>query len=142
MIEKSPNLTSGTHDTKAVSKSVVVLSRIHVPCVKTHDRVVLGCELPRGRSFYNESSEVNKCQIAYLVDGLTRFDSVGLQTPREHSPHTLEHSCKALQRRISEDRNCVSWRGVVFVENTALIASGDTERMAWSTTAVAHAVYS
>ena len=49
------------------------------------------------------------CQVTYLVDGLVRFDSVGPQTPRGHSPHTPEHIWKALQGRISEDRFCVSW---------------------------------
>ena len=86
------------------------------------------------------SSVGYRCQVAYLVDGLKRFDSVGLKTPREHSPHTLEHTCKALQRGISEDRNCVSWRGVIFVKKTALDSSGDSESMVESTTAAVDAV--
>ena len=83
----------------------------------------------------------NRGQVAYLVDGLVRFDSVGLETRRGHSPHTLEYICKALVRRISEDRICMSWRGIIFVENTAHFSSGDSERMAPSTTAAIDAVH-
>ena len=140
MVEKSPHFSSGARETKAVSKAVAASSHIHVLCVKTHGRVIFGCELPRGRSFCNESSDVNKYQVANLVGGLTRFDSVGLQTPKGHSPHILEHSCKSLQRGLSENRNCVSWRGVIFVKNTALIASGDSESKVASTTAAVDAV--
>ena len=43
-------------------------------------------------------------------------------------------------RGISEDRNCVSWRGVIFIKNTALIASDDSEIKIAPTTAVADAV--
>ena len=64
------------------------LSRMHVTYIKTHGGLVLGCYLPCGKSFYSESSEVNTYQVAYLVDGLARFDSVELKTPREYSSHT------------------------------------------------------
>ena len=81
-----------------------------------------------------------RCQVAYLVDGLAWFDSVGLKTPREHSSYTLEHTCKALQRGISKGMICASWRGVIFVKKTALVSSGDSESMVESTTAAVDAV--
>ena len=86
------------------------------------------------------SSVGYRCQVAYLVDGLKRFDSVGLKTPREDSPHTLEHSWKAVSRDLSEDRICESWPGVIFVEKTALVSSGDSESKVESTTAAVDAV--
>ena len=96
--------------------------------------------MPRGRSFYSVCSRGYRCQVAYLVDGLVRFDSVGLKTPREHSPYTLEHTCKALVCRISEDRICASWRGVILVEKIALDSSGESESKVESTTAAVDAV--
>ena len=80
------------------------------------------------------------CQVAYLVDGLKRFKSDELKTPREHSSYTLEHTCKALLRTFSKGMICASWRGVIFVKKTALDSSGDSESKVASTTAAVDAV--
>ena len=85
-------------------------------------------------------SRVYRCHVAYLVDGLAWFDSVGLKTPREHSSYTLEHTCKALLRTFSKGMICVSWRGVILVEKTALDSSGDSKSKVESTTAAVDAV--
>ena len=57
----------------------------------------------------------NTCQVAYLTEGLVRFDSAGLETARGPSPHTLEHNWQAADRVESKERIYVNWRGVVSV---------------------------
>ena len=76
-----------------------------------------------------------------MVDGLVRFDSAGVITAREHSPHTLEHSWQAADRVESQDRICVSWHGVVSVEKRGKFSSGGRESKAASEAAAVGVVW-
>lgn len=72
---------------------------MHALNVKKHVGLVLRCQLPRGRSNYIESSRRNIGQVAYSVDCLVKFGSVGLETAREYLLAFPEHSWLVADRR-------------------------------------------
>ena len=75
------------------------LPPMHALNVKKHVGLVLRCQLPRGRSNYIESSRRNIGQVAYSVDCLVKFGSVGLETAREYLLAFPEHSWLVADRR-------------------------------------------
>ena len=71
-----------------------------------------------GRTIHGPRATLGVRQFPYMVDGLARFSSAGVETARGPSPHALKHSWQAADRVESQDRIYVCWRGVIFVKKT------------------------
>ena len=103
-------------------------------------KLFLGVSCLTGGRYIASLVHTEVCQVAYIGEGLVRFDSVGVESVREYSPAFPEHSWVVATAEEGCDVICVSWHGVVSVEKAARFSSGRLESKTASEAAAVDAV--